>query len=142
MVSKMPRPEKMTLEDRERLARLENEVVEEESNGHVCATRSELLGTSTGFRYAHRKIFGIESPVRMRSLTGREFEEIKHRDDRFGLVVAVVDDDGNQLIAAEEIDAYLEKWDARTYIELLQFFNEHCLPSITIGALVEEQSKN
>lgn len=140
---KYPRAEKMTPEDQEKLAKMQGEITEEEpaSNGAV-ASRADLLPAVTGFRYAEQHVFGIEKPVRMRSLTGKEFDECKLLDDRFALARVIVDADGNRMISDEEIDAYVEAWDARTYVELLSFFNQHCLPTITIGALVEAQAKN
>lgn len=142
MVSKTPPVEMLTPETRARMAEMAKTLPDEVHEEPVPNGRlGDLRPRNPGFRYLEREIYDI-GLVRMRSLTGKEFEQIKLRDDKWLLVYAVVNEDGKQLIAPEDIDARIEEWDARTYIELLQMANEHCLPMLTIGALMERAEGN
>lgn len=146
MVSKYPPLESLSPEDQDRLQqRMKAEEIEEdapeESNGQV-ASLADLYPSEDGFRYTERSISGIAKKVRFRSFTGDIFDRIKGMDDRYLLVYSICDEQGRLCIPPEEIDGLVAKWDARTYIELLRAANEHCLPSLTIGALVEEAAKN
>ena len=143
MVSKTPPT--MSAEDRVKFENMQSEVEEDQpsSNGHIAGEVSDLRPAGDGFRYDEQRIFGIDKKVRMRSLTAKQFDEVKLQDDKNLLLYAIVRaNDQKPYLSPEELEDLMGVWDARTYIELLQMANKHCLPTLTLDALVEGAAKN
>ena len=147
MVSKYPPPDMMSPEDRtrleEKLAQMPDEVEEVaiSSNG-VARSLDDLLPESDGFRYRKKQIFGIAKPVRFRSLTARHFEQIAAEEDRNILLYSVCDEEGRLFLTSEDLQRLIDKYDARTYAQLLHEANLHCLGRGGLSDLVEEEAGN
>lgn len=146
MVSKFPNPEMMAPEDRERLKEKMADVVEEddqpESNGRFASLK-DLEPESEGFRYTKKPIFGIAKAVRFRSLTARHFEKIAQEEDRNILLHSICDEQGRLMIEdPETLDALIDRYDARTYAELLSAANMHCLGRGGLDEMIEESAGN
>ena len=151
MVSKFPQPETMAPEDLERLKEKITETVEEDSveddyqpssNG-VADSMADLEPESDGFRYVTKNIFRIAKPVRFRSLTARQFESIAKEEDRRILLHSICDENGKLMIPdSETLSGLIDRYDARTYAELISAANVHCLGRGGLDDMVEDSAGN
>ena len=139
MVSKLPTT--MSAEDRGRLRDVVEEDDEPSRNGDVSIR--DLEPESDGFRYVIKKIFRIAKPVRFRSLTARHFEAIAQEEDRNILLHSVCDESGRLMIEdPEALSALIDRYDARTYAELISAANMHCLGRGGLDQMTEEAAGN
>lgn len=148
MVSKTPPIDMVRPEDRERMeekmAALPDEVEEDiPSRNGVAQTAEDLQPQADGFRYVTKPIFLIAKPVRFRSLTARQFENIAEKEDFSVLLYSICNKDGQLTIDdSETLSDLIDRWDARTYAELLSAANMHCLGRGGLDNMVEESAGN
>jgi len=141
MVSKIPQPEMMAPEDRARLREVVEEDDEPSRNGDTSIR--DLEPESDGFRYISKKIFRIAKEVRFRSLTARHFESIAKEEDRNILIHSICDGSGNLMIEDQEaLSALIDRYDARTYAELISAANMHCLGRGGLDQMTEDAAGN
>ncbi len=144
MVSKVPPPEMLAPEDRERM-KMADEVDEDDgpSRNGDASSIEDLEPESDGFRFVEKKIFRIAKRVRFRSLTARHFESIAQDEDRNILLHSICDENGRLLIEDKDsLSALIDRYDARTYAELISAANVHCLGHGGLDQMTEDAAGN
>ena len=114
------------------------ETIEEEVNGHTQGYKRFL---EKGRRYKTEKIHSAGQSVRWRTLTAKEYWKIADKPDEHLIQIAMVDDEGKEEIAEEELEEFMSSLDANVFCELMYKARKFCLP-LTLPGMIEEAAKN
>ena len=115
-----------------------SETIEEEANGH---TRGYKRFLGNGRRYKTETIHSAGQSVRWRTLTAREYWQISDKPDEHLLQMAMVDDEGKEEIAVEELSEFMDSLEANVFCEMLYKARRFCLP-LTLPGMIEKAAKN
>ena len=131
-ISSTPPIEQMTAEDQQRLQVTTEDV--QPLNGEVASSAADLVPAEDGYRYRTEPIVGLAKKVRFRSMSTAAYRKhVLNEDgtnDLEGLVQwAVVDGNGHSYLTEADVLDFKnsEKYDLRTWNQILGIAIEHCL---------------
>lgn len=121
--------------------------IEEAPQPSSVASSFADLRPKNNIRYRTEPIAGLLKPVRFRSLTAKEFLEVREREGVELLLemlkLSICDDQGRRFLSDEDIKMIrTEDYDGRTFQQLVRVAEEHSFVGTDLADAIEDAEKN